>query len=197
MPREAREITANDIMPMTAYAGERKRLRQENVALKRARRLSVGPHVTVFFENFDTMLMQVQEMLYIERGGDDQLADELEAYNPMIPNGRELTATLMFEIDDPVMRKRILSQLAHVERNISIMIGDERVAAVSEEDVERTTADGKTSSVHFLHFPFSDAAIAAFRDPSISATFVIDHPSYGHMAMIAGDIRASLIADFS
>src|SRR5690606_12633858 len=97
---------------------------------------------------------QIQEMLYIERGGDAQLTDELAAYNPLIPQGRELVATFMIEIEDEARRRRILAKLGGIEKTITLEIDGAAIQAVPEADQERTTATGKTSSVHFLHFPF-------------------------------------------
>lgn len=197
MPRADRLITPADLMPRAAYAEIRRDKRAENVARKRNRRLSVGPYVTVLFESWDSMWLQVQEMLYIEGGGADQAEDELRAYNPMIPKGRELTATLMFEIDDRRTRQRVLGVLAGVEERMFIDIDGDKVMAVPEGDVERSRDDGKTSAVHFLHFPFSDAQIARFRDAAARVTFVIDHPDYGHMAIMPPAMRAELATDFA
>ncbi|MGV3480503.1 MAG: DUF3501 family protein [Sphingobium sp.] len=196
MPRETRTITPADILPVVDYEPIRKAKRDENIARTRLRRLSVGPHATVLFESWDSMWLQIQEMLRIEKGGDAQLPDELAAYNPMIPNGGELTATMMFEIDDPVVRGRVLGQLGGVEDRIFISIGDERVPAVPEGDVERSRADGKASSVHFFHFPFTAAQVAAWRAGGASAMFHVEHPNYGHIALIGDDMRQELARDF-
>jgi hypothetical protein len=196
MPRTAHILDASDFMPLSEWAGLRKDHRKTLSARKKNRRLSVGPYATLYFENWDTMWYQVQEMLWIEKGGDAQLPDELAAYNPMIPNGAELSATLMFEISDEAKRAVVLGQLGGVEDHISISVGGERIAAVSEADLERTKADGKTSSVHFLHFPFTAAQIAAFRDPATDVMLRIDHPQYGHAALITGAARDELTADF-
>lgn len=196
MPKSERCIHPSDLMAADVYAVERVALRQASVARKRLRQLSVGPHATLFFESYETMLQQVQEMLYIERGGDAQVADELSAYNPMIPNGAELTATLMFEINDPDIRARTLLALGGVEKHIAIVIGTEMARAVPEDDVARTKADGKTSAVHFLHFPFTPAQITAFRDPAIPARLEISHPNYGHSATLNAAMRAALAEDF-
>jgi Protein of unknown function (DUF3501) len=196
MPRDSRTITSDDMLELSDYANIRKEKREENVLRKRFRRISVGPHVTVFFENYDTMWMQVQEMLYIEKGGDAQLVDELNAYNPMIPDGSELTATLMFEIDDERIRKSILGRLGGVENHIYISVSGLKVYAVAEQDVDRTSSSGKASSVQFLHFPFADDAIAAFKSSEGPVTFHIEHPHYGHIAILPEDVRAELAADF-
>lgn len=197
MPAAQRKITPNDVLPINDYIARRNDLRKANVERKRRRRIHVGPFVTVFFESYETMLQQIQEMLYIERGGEEQLQDEMEAYNPMIPQGEELTATLMFEIDDERMRRRILGQLGGIEDHIAMMVGDDRVGALPEQDVDRTTADGKASSVQFLHFPFTPAQIAKFRDPAVQVSFVMDHPNYGHIAMLPAEVRQELASDFA
>jgi hypothetical protein len=197
MPRETRTIEPADIIDIKAYGEQRKALRLGQIEAKKKRRLSVGPYVTVFFESYDSMWLQVQEMLYIERGGEAQVADELAAYNPMIPNGRELTATLMFEIDDPKLRASILGRLGGIENHIYLHVGETRISAVPEGDVERSRADGKASSVHFLHFPFRDDQIADWKGGHGTVIFGIDHPGYGHMAIIGPEMRAELARDFA
>jgi hypothetical protein len=195
MPGHA--IDATDILPYDIYAGERKARRAAITILKRPRRIAVGPYATFYFENFDTMFHQVHEMLHIERGGQAQVEDELAAYNPLIPNGHELVATLMFEIDDEVRRNRELRLLTGVETKIHIEVGDERIdAVVPEGEIERTKADGKTSSVHFLHFPFTPEQIEKFRDPRTRVLLGIAHEHYNHLAPIDGAARASLSEDF-
>jgi Protein of unknown function (DUF3501) len=197
MPRDMRIITTGDMLELDEYIKIRKDKREENVLRKRFRRVSVGPHVTVFFENYDTMWTQVQEMLYIEKGGAAQLADELAAYNPMIPNGSELTATLMFEIDDELLRKSILGRLGGVEKHIYMSVEGYKTSAVPEQDVDRTSAAGKASSVQFLHFQFDEEAIAAFKSGAGQVTFHIEHPAYGHIAILSDDVRAELASDFA
>ncbi|HAH11866.1 MAG TPA: DUF3501 domain-containing protein, partial [Alphaproteobacteria bacterium] len=153
MPATTRKITAADIVPASQYGKERGERRRALLPMKKLRRVDVGPFATFYFENFDTMLLQVQEMLFIEKGGDDQLADELRAYNPLIPQGGELIATVMFEIDDPVRRKTVLQRLSGVEETIFLDVGGVKIKAVSETEVDRTDDDGKTSSIHFVRFP--------------------------------------------
>jgi hypothetical protein len=191
------EITPQDIMPMEAYVAQRSELRKRIVALKKPRRIDVGPYATFYFENYETMLQQIQEMLYIEKGGEEQIADELAAYNPMIPQGKELTVTLMFEIDDPARRGSILRRLTDVELTAYIEVAGEKVFAVPEQEVERTASDGKTSSVHFLHFPFPDHLIEAFRSDEGQVILGIGHENYAHMTILSADTRASLGADFA
>jgi Protein of unknown function (DUF3501) len=143
------------------------------------------------------MWYQVQEMLWIEKGGAAQLPDELAAYNPLIPQGSELVATLMFEIPDEVKRARILATLGGIEETVSIAFATHRIMAVSEGDLDRTTAAGKTSAVHFLHFPFTGEQVIAFADSANELLFRIDHPQYGHAAIVATDVRAELLGDFA
>jgi hypothetical protein len=197
MPASERKITAADIIPAAAFGAERKARRAALLPIKRLRRIALGPWCTVYFESFETMLFQVQEMLLIEKGGDEQLADELAAYNPMIPQGAELTATLMFEIDDPVRRARVLGELGEVEERFFLEVDGERAAGVQEGDIERTREDGKTSSVHFLHFPLTPTQVAAFKTPGARALIGCDHPKYAHMAVIGDDSRAELAKDLA
>lgn len=191
------EITRADILPMEAYGAQRAERRRALVAVKRDRRVAVGPHATFFFENYATMWHQVHEMLFIERGGEAQIADELRAYNPLIPKGRDLVATVMFEIDSPALRQRVLAQLGGIEHRMELQIGPHRIQGRPEGDVERTTAEGKTSSVHFTHFDFSESQIAAFRDGNVPAIVALTHPEYSHMAVLPPRVRASLREDFS
>lgn len=195
MSRQSRMINEADILPLAEWATLRKDHRKALSERKKRRRVGIGPHATLYFENWDTMWYQVQEMLWIEKGGAEQLPDELAAYNPLIPQGSELVATLMFGISDELKRRTILAQLGGVEETVSISIGGERVKAVAETDLDRTTAEGKASSVHFLHFPFTASQIAAFRAGG-DILIRIDHPNYGHAAIMGETVRAELAADF-
>ena len=163
MPREKREIQKNDIMPLDIYVKQRKELRKNIVEFKKNRRVSLGPYATFYFESFETMLSQVQEMLYIEKGGEEQLKDELIAYNPLIPNGKELIATLMFEIDNPVSMAAFLSKVGGIEEKVFMKIDGEVIKAIPEKDVDRTSSEGKASSVQFIHFKFNDIQINKFK----------------------------------
>ncbi len=195
MPREAREITRADILPTAQYAKERGERRRALLPMKKLRRVSVGPYATFYFENFDTMWLQVHEMLYIEKGGEAQIADELSAYNPLIPQKGELVATLMFEIDDEAQRNRVLRQLTAIEESAFFDIAGEKVKAGFETDVDRTTAEGKTSSVHFLRFKLTPTQIAAFKDVAKIVMLGFTHPNYGHLAVIGAEARAELSKD--
>ncbi|MBX9758181.1 MAG: DUF3501 family protein [Beijerinckiaceae bacterium] len=190
------QITAADILPLPEYMKVRAQTRTKMAAIKRDRRVDVGPHVTFYFENFDTMWMQVQEMIYIEKGGDEQVADELKAYNPLIPQGHELCATFMIEIDDPDRRKRILGRLGGIEETSFISVNGEKVAGAAEEDQDRTTTEGKASSVQFVHFNFTPAQIEAFKKPGAQVVVGFSHPNYSHMSVLPENVRASLASDF-
>lgn len=196
MPQEAHEITRSDIMDMADYAAIRKASRAKVTEMKKNRRIHIGPDATFYFENYETMWHQVHEMLHIEKGGEDQVEDELSAYNPLIPNGRELVSTLMFEIDDPMRRAKFLAGLGGVEETISMRFGDFEVKGVPEEDVDRTTADGKASSIQFIHFPFTDAQADAFKQPGTQVQLAIGHEKYGHIAILPEAVREALASDF-
>ena len=196
MPRSARTITPDDIVPDAAFAVERAARRAALLPVKQRRRIALGPVCTFYFESFETMLFQVQEMLLIEKGGAPQLADELAAYNPLIPQGEELVATIMFEIDEPVRRARLLGSLGGVEDHFFVQVGAERAPGRPEGDVERSREDGKTSSVHFLRFALSPRQIAAFRDPQVQIMLGCDDPRYPHLAMLGPEVRAELARDF-
>jgi hypothetical protein len=191
------EITRAYILPADVYGRERRALRADVVEMKKLRRVSVGPFATFYFENYRTMWHQVHEMLFIEKGGEGQIDDELSAYNPLIPKGSELVATVMLEIEDPVRRARALARLGGIERHIFVSVGGERIAARPEGEVERTKADGKTSSVHFVHFDFTPAQIARFRDTAHQIVVGIDHPEYSHMAVLSPAAREALARDFA
>ena len=190
------EIGRADIMSMETYANVRGERRRAIAALKKNRRMAVGPDATFYFECYDTMWHQVHEMLHIEGGGEDQIPDELEAYNPLIPKGKELVATLMFEIDDAVRRADVLGRLGGVEETVTLSFEGEVVAGVAEADLDRSTADGKASSVQFIHFPFTHPQIETFRAPGTRVSVAISHPAYDHQAGMAEEVRAALAEDF-
>jgi hypothetical protein len=197
MPASLRQVTRADLLSDAEFAKVRKERRAALLPVKRLRRLELGPSCTVYFECFDTMLFQIQEMLLTEGGGEAQIEDELQAYNPLIPQGAELVATVMFEIDDPVRRANTLARLGGVEDDFFLQIGEERAQGVPEGDVERTREDGKASSVHFLRFPLTAAQIAVFRDPKTAILVGCDHPAYSHLAGLSPATRAELSKDFA
>ena len=197
MSKEKREIQKNDIMPLDIYMKQRKELRKNIVEFKKNRRISLGPYATFYFESYETMLAQVQEMLYIEKGGDEQLKDELTAYNPLIPNGKELIATLMFEIDNPVSRATFLGKVGGIEKNVFMKVDGEIVKAIPEVDVDRTSAEGKASSVQFIHFKFKDEQIKKFKSSLLNVEIGIDHIEYSHTTKLNEITVKSLSADFN
>ncbi len=197
MSRDKKEIVKEDIMPLDVYTKNRKELRKSIVSFKKDRRIALGPYATFYFESYETMLAQVQEMLYIEKGGDEQLKDELTAYNPLIPNGKELTATLMFEIDNPISRAAFLSKVGGIEEKVFIKINGETIKAIPEEDVDRTSAEGKASSVQFIHFTFDDEQIQKFKSNGAEVEIGIDHKEYSHTTKLNAANLSSLSADFS
>ncbi len=197
MSAAERKITPVDIMPYADYAARRAELRRNLVAVKKNRRVEVGPYAAFYFENFDTMWLQVQEMLHIEKGGEDQLAGELDTYNPLIPQGRELIATLMLEIADVNRREMELKKLAGIEESVSMDVAGKRIKAAPTDYDERTSPDGKTSSVHWVRFVFTPEEIAAFRSGEGRVVLEVAHPNYGHMAVINPAARTEIGKDFS
>ena len=197
MTTNLRRILPEALMPLDEYAQKRSLIRKHMVELKRDRRVAVGPFATFHFENYETMWAQVMEMLHIEKGGPEQIAGELDAYNPLIPQGSDLIATLMLEIEDPARRNRELVRLGGVETACYIELADQRLAGTPTEYGERTSADGKTSSVHWIRFSFTPDLRQQFANPAIPAVLGIAHPAYGHIAVIAPATRAALSKDFS
>ena len=196
MSKEKRQIEKKDLMSADSYAESRKLIRKDLVEFKKNRRIALGPYATFYFESFETMVAQIQEMLHIEKGGDEQLKDELAAYNPLVPNGKELTATLMFEIDNPLSRGAFLGKVGGIEKKIFMKINNQEVKAVPEADVDRTSAEGKASSVQFIHFKFNDDQINKFKLGNTSIELGIDHKEYAHTTKLTEDNVKSLSADF-
>jgi hypothetical protein len=191
-----RQLTREDILPHGEYAAIRREQRRRITEIKRQRRLEVGPSAAFYFENYDTMWRQVQEMLHIERGGDAQLEDELAAYNPLIPQGSELVATVMFEIDDPVRRASVLARLGRIENHVFLDLAGDRIRGGPDATRENTSPDGKASSVQFMRFPFTADQIAQFKTRGTQIIAGFDHPNYGHMARMPEPMRAALMVDF-
>jgi len=196
MSKDKRQIEKEDLMSATDYAENRKIIRKKLVEYKVNRRIALGPYATFYFESFETMVAQVQEMLHIEKGGDEQLKDELIAYNPLVPNGKELTATLMFEIDNPISRSAFLGKVGGIEEKIFMKIDNETVNAVPENDVDRTSAEGKASSVQFIHFRFNDDQISKIKLGNVNIELGINHKEYAHTTKLTEDNIKSLSADF-
>lgn len=197
MTAHKRAIRRDDILPAEIYARDRARYRREAIAAKANRQLAVGPFATLTFESFRSMWHQVQEMLHIEKGGPGQIEDELKAYNPLIPNGRELVATLLLEIEDEQRRRVVLGTLGGIERSAFIRFDSETIMAAPEADQERTDETGKASAVQFLHFPFAPTQIEKFRRPGTEVTIGFKHPHYAHMTQLPEAVRAALSGDFA
>lgn len=195
MPEAQRKITPADILPLPEYEKQRKALKQSLIPIKKQRRIEVGPFATFYFENYATMWMQVQEMLRIEKGGAEQIPGELETYNPLIPQGDELIATLMLEIEDEKRRNTVLLTLGGIEETVFMEIGGDTIRATPTEYDDRTTPDGKTSSVHWLRFQFTPEQKRRFGSERV--VLGVSHPNYGHMAVLSEETRAALAKDFA
>ena len=196
MNKQIREVTKTDLIPTEEYSKNRKAYRKEIVTYKKDRRVSLGPYANFYFESYETMKAQIQEMLHIEKGGDEQLKDELVAYNPLIPKGRELVATLMFEIDNPVIRSKFLGKVGGIEEKVYMKIGNEKITGVPEKDVDRTSEEGKASSVQFIHFHFSNEQMNLFNNSNTKISIGIEHNLYSHSTTITEANRKSLANDF-
>lgn len=196
MNKQNREVKKSDLMPIEEYSKKRKTIRKEIVDYKKNRRIPLGPYANFYFESYETMKAQIQEMLYIEKGGDEQLKDEMAAYNPLIPNGKELVATLMFEIDNPALRLDFLNKVGGIEEKVYIKIGKDKIIAIPEKDLDRTSAEGKASSVQFIHFNFSEEQIKNFNDINNKIIIGIEHKLYNHMSKISEETRKALSKDF-
>jgi hypothetical protein len=191
------KLTRSDLLPLERYAVERPQFRARAIAHKKARALALGPHASLLFEDRLTVQYQVQEMLRIERIFEAAgIQDELDAYNPLIPDGRNLKATMLLEFPDPAERALRLAQLAGVEHRVYAQVaGAPRVFAHADEDLDRSTAD-KTSAVHFLRFEFPPAAIAALRAGAPLAIGIED-PRLPVQVDVPDATRAALLADFA
>ena len=196
MNKQVKEVTKADLISADEYAKNRKVYRKEIVNYKKHRRVPLGPYANFYFESYETMKAQIQEMLHIEKGGEDQLKDELAAYNPLIPKGRELVATLMFEIDNSILRAKFLGKLGGVENSVFMKIDNEKIYAVPEKDLDRTTAEGKASSVQFIHFNFTDDQIEKFKSNKISIEIGIEHKEYQHYTKLSEENIKTLSSDF-
>ena len=196
MNKQAREVTKSDLIPTDEYAKNRKAYRKEIVSYKKDRRVSLGPYANFYFESYETMKAQIQEMLHIEKGGDEQLKDELNAYNPLIPKGNELVATLMFEIDNPLSRAEFLNKVGGIEEKVFLKVGNEKIKSIPEQDVDRTSAEGKASSVQFIHFKFTEMQIKKFKDLSNEIIIGVDHEMYNHTVKLTENNKKALSLDF-
>ncbi len=192
------KLTADNLLSLENYAKQRADFRSKVMAHKKNRQVHLGDHATLYFEDSLTMQYQVQEMLRIEKIFEEEgINEELAAYNPLIPDGKNLKATFMVEYDDVDERKEALARLVGIENKVWVQIeGYDKVYPVANEDLERTTEE-KTSSVHFLRFEFSDDMIAAAKQGAPLA-MGIEHENYtAEINPLAGNIRDSLVADFA
>ena len=196
MSKDKRQIEQSDLISADVYANSRKQIRKDLVEFKKNRRIALGPYATFYFESFETMLAQVQEMLYIEKGGEEQLKDELTAYNPLVPNGSELTATLMFEIDNPISRAAFLGKVGGIEEKIFMKIDGEIIKALPEKDVDRTSTEGKASTVPFIHFKINKEQVEKFKSLKATVELGIEHKDYAHVTKLTEDNIKSLSLDF-
>jgi hypothetical protein len=189
-------LTRDDLMPLETYAEKRSSFRAQVMAHKKNRQVPVGEHATLYFEDRTTIQYQIQEMLRVERIFErDGIQEELDAYNPLIPDGSNLKATFMLEYEDPAQRQRELSRLIGIERQVWVRAGGhERVYAIADEDLDRETED-KTSSVHFLRFELSAAMLADLKAGAPLAVG-IDHPHYQRTVEVLPEAtRDALVAD--
>lgn len=189
-------LNKTDILPAEDYERVRAEKRGAIIARKKNRRVAVGPYATFYFENYDTMWIQVQEMLRIEKGGEEQLNDELHAYSSLVPKGDELVATMMLEIEDEKRRAEVLGGLGGIQDTVELRFAGNIIRAVAERDLDYTSAAGKASSVQFVHFPFTPQQILQFRAPNTEIIIAITHPKYGHMALLPNEVRQELMGDF-
>jgi hypothetical protein len=191
-------ITASSLLTLEAYARQRQEIRSRVLAHKKRRTLHLGGHVTLLFEDETTIRYQVQEMLRIEKTFEAAgIQDELDAYNPLIPEGSNLKATMMIEYEDPAERARELERLLGIEHRVYVQVeGTARCYAVADEDMPRAN-DSKTSAVHFLRFEFTRAQVAAFRGGE-GVAVGIDLPAYTvRVEEIAAEVQGALAQDFA
>ena len=191
------QIQRSSLMTLEAYARERPQFRARVMAHKKNRTVSLGDHITLIFEDELTVRYQVQEMLRVERIFEAQgIEDELAAYNPLIPDGRNLKATMMLEFPDPDVRRKWLADLIGVEDKVWIEVaGHERVWAVADEDLEREN-EQKTSSVHFLRFELTDDMAQALRRGT-GLAIGVDHPCYTAKLEMPPAVRDALARDLA
>lgn len=191
------QITREDLMSLEQYAQKRPEFRQQVLAHKKHRQVMLGPDATLYFEDRLTLLYQIQEMLRIEKVFEaDGINEELEAYNPMIPSGRNFKATFMIEYTDPEVRAVQLEKLLGVEDLVWMQVADyDRVWAIADEDLDRST-DTKTSAVHFMRFEMSDQMADAMKHGS-DWKIGVHHPAYTYELSVEGATRDSLLNDLN
>jgi hypothetical protein len=194
MPR----LTRDSLLTLEAYAKERASFRARALAHKRERTVHLGEHLTLLFEDELTVRYQIQEMLRIEKMFEEAgIQDELDVYNPLIPDGSNLKATMLIEYEDADQRHQALARLKGIEDRVWLRVGELPAAyAIADEDLERENAQ-KTSSVHFLRFALTPAQIAAFRNPETPVMLGCDDPRYAHLTVLGAEVRNELGRDFA
>lgn len=186
------------VLDLSAYAAQRTAARDRMIPLRRGRRLRLGDMLVVEFENADTLTYQVQEMLFTEGITDEaEVAHELDAYARLLPTSHQLTATMFVELADPASVREELARLTGLQRALRIEVGGQVAPGTEIAGPDEDEPSESTYSVHFLRFTFDDAGRDAFRDPSVPATLVVDHPAYADDVPIAGDVRLALLADLA
>ena len=191
-----KKLTRQDLYPLEIYAEKRPDIRREVIAHKRRRQIDLGEHICLLFEDRLTIQYQIQEMLRIERIFEPKaIQEELDAYNPLIPEGSDWRATMQIEYADVDERRVALQQLKGIEDRVWVRVAtEERIYAVADEDMEREN-DSKTASVHFLRFPLGVAEVAMLKDGA-ALTIGVDHPAYSAEVRVEGEKREALVADF-
>ncbi len=192
------QISRDSLLPLEAYAKTRKSFREQVIAHKKSRSVHLGEHVTLLFEDELTIRYQIQEMLRIEKTFEEEgIQDELEAYNPLVPDGRNWKGTLLVEYEDVDERKRALAKLKGIEDRVWVQVdGFARIYAIADEDLEREN-ETKTSSVHFVRFELTPEMIAASKDGA-QLSMGVDHPAYSFsLSPVPEATRLALLRDLS
>ena len=189
------QITRDDLMSLEQYAEKRGEFRQQVLQHKKHRQVALGPNATLYFEDRLTLLYQIQEMLRIEKVFEaDGINEELAAYNPLIPDGRNFKATFMIEYPDPQVRAAQLEKMVGIEDLVWMQIGEhDKIWSIADEDLERSTED-KTSAVHFLRFELDDD-MASDLKAGANWQIGVQHPVYTYELAVDGETRASLLKD--
>jgi hypothetical protein len=194
----AKLSVADIVLDQQAYAERRSADRDRMIPLRRERRLRLGDQLVCEFENAETLRYQVQEMIYAEGITDPgEAAAEVEAYARMLPSSHTLSCTLFLELDDVTTVREELEQLEGIQHALHIDVGGEQVPGQELPGLDEDAPLGRTASVHFLRFTFTDEQRDAFRDPSVPARLVVDHPMYATDVAIQGPVRLSLLADLA
>jgi len=191
----SQQITRDDLMSLEQYAEQRDEFRQRVLAHKKHRQVALGPNATLYFEDRLTLLYQIQEMLRIEKVFEaDGINEELEAYNPLIPSGRNFKATFMIEYADATVRAAQLEKMLNIEDLVWMQVGEhDKIWAIADEDLERSN-DIKTSAVHFMRFEVT-GEMAQELKAGADLQIGVQHAVYTYDMLVEGDTRASLLAD--